>query len=132
MSWSLRLTASCSTCDVSRTEELLRYSLAHERTKASLLSDLSHLEAFARTYLLTSVGIRHTQNRMRTTLDIPTELMDEAIALLGFKSKTDAVIVALRELIRRKKLEELRALSGKLEIDVDRARSRRRPKVRSK
>ncbi|MBI4820068.1 MAG: type II toxin-antitoxin system VapB family antitoxin [Deltaproteobacteria bacterium] len=69
---------------------------------------------------------------MRTTLDIPTELMDEAIALLGFKSKTDAVIVALRELIRRKKLEELRALSGKLEIDVDRARSRRRPKVRSK
>ncbi len=65
--------------------------------------------------------------RMRTTLDIPEELIREATELLGFKSKTDAVIVALRELIRRHHLEELKKLAGKVPIEVDVARSRRRP-----
>lgn len=64
---------------------------------------------------------------MRTTLDIPEELIAEATALLGFKSKTDAVIVALRELIRRRRLEELKALAGTTIVEVDLARSRRRP-----
>jgi len=64
---------------------------------------------------------------MRTTLDLPEELMEEARAILGFKSKTDVVIVALQELIRRQRRDELKGLAGKLEIDVDLARSRRRP-----
>mgnify|MGYP001267621886 CR=1 FL=1 len=68
---------------------------------------------------------------MRTTLDIPEDLINEATALLGFKSKTDAVIVALRELIRRQRLEELKGLAGKVPIDIDVARSRRRPKERA-
>jgi Arc/MetJ family transcription regulator len=63
---------------------------------------------------------------MRTTLDIPEDLMDEARSILGFKSKTDVVVVALRELIRRKRIEELKGLAGKLELKVDMARSRRR------
>jgi Arc/MetJ family transcription regulator len=36
---------------------------------------------------------------MRTTLDIPGELIEEARRVLGFKSKTDTVVVSLRELI---------------------------------
>ncbi len=64
---------------------------------------------------------------MRTTLDIPQELMEEARALLDFKSKTDVVVVALRELIRRSRLNELKGLEGRLDIDVDLRRSRRRP-----
>ncbi|HEY3352414.1 MAG TPA: type II toxin-antitoxin system VapB family antitoxin [Polyangia bacterium] len=63
---------------------------------------------------------------MRTTLDLPQELVDEARSILGFKSKTDVVVVALKELIRRKRLEELKELAGKVELDVDLARSRRR------
>jgi hypothetical protein len=46
--------------------------------------------------------------------------------VLRFKSKTDVVIVALRELVRRHRREELKGLSGKLEVDVDLPRSRRR------
>ena len=34
---------------------------------------------------------------MRTTLDIPGELIEEARRLLGFKSKTETVVVSLRE-----------------------------------
>lgn len=40
---------------------------------------------------------------MRTTLDIPEELLKEAQEALGYKSKTDVVIVSLQELIRRRK-----------------------------
>jgi Arc/MetJ family transcription regulator len=65
---------------------------------------------------------------MRTTLDLPDGLAEEAQRLLGFKSKTDAVIVSLRELIRRKRIEELKELLGHVEIDVDLSKTRRRPR----
>jgi Arc/MetJ family transcription regulator len=68
-------------------------------------------------------------NRMRTTLDIPEELLEEARRVLGFKSKTDVVIVSLRELIRRRRVEELKDLLGAIELDVDVPRSRRRPRT---
>ncbi|MBI5502833.1 MAG: type II toxin-antitoxin system VapB family antitoxin [Deltaproteobacteria bacterium] len=66
---------------------------------------------------------------MRTTLDIPDELMEEARRVLGFKSKTDAVIVSLRELVRRRRVEELMGLLGAIELDIDVPRSRRRPRA---
>ena len=64
---------------------------------------------------------------MRTTLDLPTELLDEARRLLGSRSTTDTVVLALRELVRRKRIDELRALLGSVTLDVDVAQSRRRP-----
>jgi Arc/MetJ family transcription regulator len=66
-------------------------------------------------------------HRMRTTLDLPDGLVEEAQRLLGFKSKTDAVVVSLQDLIRRKRIEELKSMLGDLQLDVDVARSRRRP-----
>lgn len=63
---------------------------------------------------------------MRTTLDIPEELIDEARRVLGFKSKTDTVILSLRELIRRRRIEELKDLLGSVRLDVDVETSRRR------
>ncbi len=64
--------------------------------------------------------------RMRTTLDIPEELIKEAQGLLGFKSKTDTVILSLRELIRRRRIEELKSLLGSVKLDIDISASRRR------
>jgi Arc/MetJ family transcription regulator len=66
-------------------------------------------------------------NRMRTTLDLPDGLVEEAQRLLGFKSKTDTVVLALREVIRRSRIEELKSLLGSIELDIDVPRSRRRP-----
>jgi Arc/MetJ family transcription regulator len=67
---------------------------------------------------------------MRTTLDIPAELLDEARTALGFTSKTDTIVLALRELVRKHRLEELKGLLGKVTLDVDVPRSRRRPRAR--
>jgi Arc/MetJ family transcription regulator len=64
---------------------------------------------------------------MRTTLDLPAGLVDEARVAMGFTSKTETVIHALREMVRRKRLEELKGMFGTVKIDVDVARSRRRP-----
>ena len=63
---------------------------------------------------------------MRTTLDLPEEIVEEARRLLGFKSKTDTVIVSLRELIRRRRIDELKSLAGKIELKIDVPASRRR------
>jgi Arc/MetJ family transcription regulator len=64
---------------------------------------------------------------MRTTLDLPEALLDEARRVLGFKSKTDTVVLSLTELVRRRRLEELKALAGKVELELDLDTSRRRP-----
>ena len=64
---------------------------------------------------------------MRTTLDLPAELLAEAQRLLGARSKTDTVVLSLRELIRRKRIDELRSLLGSVTLDIDVAQSRRRP-----
>jgi len=64
---------------------------------------------------------------MRTTLDIPEPLLEEARRLLGFKSKTDTVVLSLQELIRRKRIEELKAMMGDVKLEIDIPKSRRRP-----
>jgi len=68
---------------------------------------------------------------MRTTLDIPEPLIEEARQLLGFKSKTDTVVLSLQELIRRKRIEELKEMMGRVRLEIDVPRSRRRPRSRA-
>jgi hypothetical protein len=63
---------------------------------------------------------------MRTTLDIPEPLIEEARLLLGFKSKTDTVVLSLQELIRRKRIDELKAMMGNVRLEIDLPKSRRR------
>jgi hypothetical protein len=45
---------------------------------------------------------------MRTTLDLPAGLVEEARDSIGFKSKTDTVVFALKEIVRRKQKDELK------------------------
>jgi putative antitoxin of VapBC-like toxin-antitoxin system len=65
---------------------------------------------------------------MRTTLDLPEPLLEEARQALGFKSKTDTVVVSLQELVRRRRLEELKGLLGRVRLEIDLPASRRRPR----
>ena len=64
---------------------------------------------------------------MRTTLNLPEDLLTDAQTSLGFQSKTDTVIMALRHLVRHHRMEELKGLMGKVRLDIDIPRSRRRP-----
>jgi len=66
-------------------------------------------------------------NHMRTTLDLPEALIEEARQALGFKSKTDTVVLALTELVRRRRLDQLKALIGHVHLEIDLPKSRRRP-----
>ena len=63
---------------------------------------------------------------MRTTLDIPEPPIEEARQLLGFKSKTDTIVVSLQELIRRKRIDQLKAMMGHVKLEIDLPKSRRR------
>lgn len=67
---------------------------------------------------------------MRTTLDLPEPLIEEARRLLGFKSKTDTVVVSLQELVRKKRIEELKSMLGKVKLEINLPKSRRRPRKR--
>ncbi len=56
---------------------------------------------------------------MRATLNIPDDLMTEVQKLSGEKSKTKAIIAAMEEFVRDKKVKKLLSLRGKIQIDYD-------------
>ncbi len=53
---------------------------------------------------------------MKTTLNIPDELVKEAMMVSKSKTKTEAVITGLRELIRQRKIERVLTSVGKLQF----------------
>ncbi len=54
---------------------------------------------------------------MRTTINLDEKLLSEVLCATGEKDKGKAVNRAMREFIRRRRLEDLRALRGKIEIE---------------
>ena len=67
---------------------------------------------------------------MRTTLILPEGLVEEARTALGYSSKTDTVVFALREVVRRSRVEDLKQLMGKIEFDFDPTELRKRARRR--
>ena len=53
---------------------------------------------------------------MKTTLDIPDDLLKNAMTMAGSKTKRKAVVIALEEYIRKKKIEKIIEMAGKLEF----------------
>ena len=56
---------------------------------------------------------------MRTTLDLPEDLLDEAMKITRTGTKTGVIILALRELIRKSKLSDLKKHKGKINLDIN-------------
>jgi Arc/MetJ family transcription regulator len=63
---------------------------------------------------------------MKTMIDLPDELIEEAMQLTDIKTKTQVIILALQELVKKNKVAELKNFKGKvnLEIDIDTLRNR--------
>lgn len=63
---------------------------------------------------------------MRTTLDLPEDLLQEAMQATQIQTKTKVIITALEELVRKSKISGLKKFKGKvdLEIDLDLVRGR--------
>ncbi len=56
---------------------------------------------------------------MRTTLDLPENLLEEAMKTTHIQTKTKVIITALEELIRKSKITELKKFKGKVDLDID-------------
>ncbi len=56
---------------------------------------------------------------MRTTLDLPESLIEEAMALTHVKTKTDLIKLALQNLIQKEKIKNLKNFFGKVDLDID-------------
>ena len=66
---------------------------------------------------------------MRTTVDIPSDLLEAARRAADSRTKRETVIAGLEELIKKSEREELRQLAGRmrLRVNLPRSRQRRRP-----
>jgi hypothetical protein len=67
---------------------------------------------------------------MRTTLDLPVGLVEEARDAIGFKSKTDTVVFALKEIVRRKRADQLKDFITKMEFEFDPTELRKKARRR--
>jgi len=56
---------------------------------------------------------------MRTTLDIPEQLLDEAMKLTHISAKTDVIKFALQNLIQKEKIKDFKNYFGKLDLDIN-------------
>jgi hypothetical protein len=56
---------------------------------------------------------------MRTTLDLPEDLVQEAMKVSCIDTKTQVIIIALQDLIRKSKISELKKFKGKIDMDID-------------
>jgi hypothetical protein len=63
---------------------------------------------------------------MRTTLDLPGSLIDEAQKLTHCRTKTQVITLALNNLIRKEKIQGIKKYRGKLDLDIDLAALRQR------
>lgn len=56
---------------------------------------------------------------MRTTIDLPEDLIAEAMKVTGSKSKIEAIKKALQEVIEREKRLKLLNFKGKIDLNID-------------
>jgi Arc/MetJ family transcription regulator len=63
---------------------------------------------------------------MRTTIDLPENLLAEAMKLTKIKTKTDVIKEALISLIQREKIKDIKSYHGKINIDIDLDKLRKR------
>jgi len=56
---------------------------------------------------------------MRTTLDLPAALINEAMKLSHHKTKTAVIISALEDFIQKTRISGMKKYKGKVDLDID-------------
>jgi hypothetical protein len=56
---------------------------------------------------------------MRTTLDLPESLLNEAIKVSHSRTKTEVIQVALKNLIQQEHVREIKNYRGKVRLNID-------------
>jgi len=53
---------------------------------------------------------------MRTTLDLPEDLLEEAMKVTHTNTKTGVIVKALEELVRKSRISNLKKYKGKIDL----------------
>lgn len=56
---------------------------------------------------------------MRTTLDLPEDLLEKAMSVSHIKTKTQVITLALQEMIRKSEISDIKKFKGKVNLDID-------------
>ncbi len=56
---------------------------------------------------------------MRTTIDIPEDLVNEAMRVTRSPTKTEVIKIALFNIIQKSKFQPLKKYKGKIDLDID-------------
>ena len=56
---------------------------------------------------------------MRTTLDLPEDLLHEAMKITHMRTKTNVIIHALQGLVQKNTIQKIKEYRGKLKLDID-------------
>jgi len=56
---------------------------------------------------------------MRTTLDLPEDLLHEAMKITHMRTKTNVIIHALKNLVQKNTIQKIKEYRGKLKLDID-------------
>lgn len=59
------------------------------------------------------------ETKTRTTIELPQDLIVEIKSITSSKTLKGALIQACKEMIQRAKIEKIRSLRGKMNLDVD-------------
>ena len=63
---------------------------------------------------------------LRTTLDLPEDLLKKAIEVTHSKTKTEVIKRALRNIIQQETIKNLKKFRGKINLDIDLDKIRKR------
>ena len=64
------------------------------------------------------MNIHRRENKMRTTVTIEYDILEELLKETKARSKASAVKEAMREYLRRGKIEKIKSMKGNLEFDL--------------
>jgi len=56
---------------------------------------------------------------MRTTLDLPVDLIEKAMKITQAKTKTEVITIALENIVKQEKLNKLISFHGKIDLDIN-------------
>ncbi len=56
---------------------------------------------------------------MRTTLNLPENLLNDAMKITHIETKTGVIVLALKELIRKSKISDLKQYKGKFDLNIN-------------
>jgi len=70
------------------------------------------------------------EEAMRTSITLDEELVGEVMKVTPAKTKTRAVTIALKEYVKRKRIEKLRSMLGNVDVDEESLRKLKEMEIR--